>query len=616
LRRILIISKYEVKQYLRSHFNVGSIIGICLVSLLLLLSPNVERVELPSAQRLYRVGFYQDNEIISWLQQSFPFRMVRYNDVIEMVKALNSEEIDSGIIIQGNMVNVMGSGTSKSDGAINRIRDEFSIINSQYIRNVIREKPELKGILIPLEIRVIEKEVDYNKIINGSIDIKRRKFLEDNQKGIQDMLLKSGSSGDEKDAKISVEIVDFGEDAETERQKLIERGGESPLELRGIVGLRKEESLLIPAELRVDFPFMNLFRNMILLAPPIILSLMFSLSLIREKVDRSLNNLFSAPVSKFDIIVGKALPYFLLIAGINVFYGFYLSSGLDALKIAIVFLSISSVILSTSLFSVVVSRSYRELTFIGSFYIFIFLFMIILPNVFAGINALALISPISNITNIEYGTSVSWWELFLSLVPYHSLTLAFLAFTLFTFDAEVLFSDWRIKDIVEHYYMQLQNAVSSKAVYSFVSVALLVPFVFLVESIFSYLILPLGNLSAFISLFVFSLIEETAKIIPYLMSRREIKPTYYAILAGTSFFLTERIFNIYLISKIYSLFGGPYLVFIAKSLVLTWGVHVVTIAFLASGLNYLNTKTQKMGLFLLVVLLHMMYNLNIIYGII
>ncbi|MFH1722118.1 MAG: hypothetical protein ABH950_05900 [Candidatus Altiarchaeota archaeon] len=615
-KRLLVISKYEMKQYQKSHLNVGSILGICLVSLLLLVNPSVKNVELPSAQRLYRIGFYQEGDIVSWMRVSFPFRMIYFQEILGMVEALEERTVDGGLIIQGNIVNVMGSGTMKSDGALNRIEEEFKYINNEQIRKSVNEQPEMAGILLPLRVQVIEEEVDYEKIINGSLDIKRKRFLQEKQSDTIKSFLGKDVDIFNDQKSINVKVSGAGGDGSgtIDLSRFDESGSGS--DSFGASGIRQEESLVLPDELRVDFPFMNLFRNMMFLAPSIILSLMFSLSLIREKVDRSLNNLFSAPLGKLDIILGKALPYIVLMTLINVIYGLSISSGFEALKVTFIFMSVSIVILSTGLFSVVISRSYRELTFIGSFYIFIFLFMIVLPNVFAGINALALISPISHITSIENGASISWIELILSLFPYHILTVSFLAFTVFTFDADVLFSDWRIRDIVEHYHVMLSHALRNSAAYVFVSVALIVPFVFLIESIFSYLIIPLGRLSSVTSLLIFAAIEELAKITPFIILRKRlIKPLYYGILAGTSFFVTERIFNIYLISKIFSYFGGPYLYFIAKNLLATWGLHIVTVVFMAYGFTHLSGRVQKTGLFILIVLLHFVYNLNLVYQI-
>ncbi len=612
-RRVAVIAKYEVKQYLKSHFSAGSVIGICLVAVLLLLTPGVERVELPSAQKLYRVGFYQQTRVVGYMEQSFPFRMVRFPEIVAMVEALQERDVDSGLIIQDNVVNVLGSGTLKSDGAINRLQEEFTYINNQQIRETIRRQPELAGILLPLSIRVIEEEIDYDKIINGSLDVRRRRFLAEKQQDTIQSILEGGGEAEIEAEGIRLTATgsgkaDGGADAEADEVEGVDAAG--------VAGpsSQREVSISLPDELNVEFPFMNLFRNMMMLAPSVILSLMFSLSLIREKVDRSLNNLFSAPVSKFDIIAGKSLPYLALIGAINVVYGCWIADGLEAVKVMAIFLSVSAVILATGLFSVVVSRSYRELTFIGSFYIFIFLFMIVLPNVFAGINALALISPVSHITSIEAGASVSWLELLLSLLPYHTLTLSFVAFTLLTFDAEVLFSNWRVRDIVEHYYIMLGHLLSSTVSYVAVAVALLVPFVFLVESIFSYLILPLGRFSAIVSLLIFAGIEEVAKIIPFAAAhRRDINPAVYGVVAGTSFFVTERVFNSYFIAKIFSFFGGPYLYFIAKGLAATWAVHIITVGFLAVAVKHLASPAQKWLVFILVVLLHFIYNLNLVY---
>jgi hypothetical protein len=153
--------------------------------------------------------------------------------------------------------------------------------------------------------------------------------------------------------------------------------------------------------------------------------------------------------------------------------------------------------------------------------------------------------------------------------------------------------------------------LSSGLIYVFVSVALLVPFIFIVESILAYLVLPLGYLAPPASLILLAAVEELVKIIPF--HYRRMNPLVYGVVAGSSFFLMEKLFNLYLIVKVYTYLGGPY-VFFFKSMLPTLSVHMLTTVLFALILSRTSRRVW-FGLGLLVsVSIHFIYNYMLIAG--
>jgi hypothetical protein len=297
---------------------------------------------------------------------------------------------------------------------------------------------------------------------------------------------------------------------------------------------------------------------------------------------------------------------------LSLIYGLYIVIGLDALKVAFVFITISMTMVSFSLFSVLISRSYRELTFIGSFSTFAFFFFIILPNVFAGINVLSFISPLDTVTSIENGVAIPVSDLILSLLPYCCLTMFFLSFTGLCFNAEVMFSSMSFGSLLGLFYSTLTKILRSSIVYIFVSVSLLVPFIFIVESILAYLILPLGSAAPLLSLILLAAVEEVVKITPY--RYRKTNPLLYGIVAGASFFAVEKLFNLYLIVKVYSYLGGPYLVFFQR-LLPTLGLHMLSTTMFALALSLGNRRSWYVVGLLAAVMVHVVYNYLVLSGV-
>jgi len=224
---------------------------------------------------------------------------------------------------------------------------------------------------------------------------------------------------------------------------------------------------------------------------------------------------------------------------------------------------------------------------------------------------LSFISPLDTITGIENGASMSAYDLVLSLMPYGFLSLFFLTFTGLCFNAEVVFSSMDFGSLLRVFYFTLERLLENKVSYVFISVSLLVPFIFIVESIMAYLAMPLGSLAPFVSLILLAAIEEVVKITPYYY--RRMNPLLYGVIAGASFFLMEKFFNIYLIVKVYSYLGGPYLIFFSQ-LMPTLLVHMLSATVYAVIISrYQRIATFVIGLFASV-MIHVVYNYILLRG--
>jgi hypothetical protein len=244
-----------------------------------------------------------------------------------------------------------------------------------------------------------------------------------------------------------------------------------------------------------------------------------------------------------------------------------------------------------------------------------FLMFIVIPNIFSGINVLAFLSPLDTITSLQNGASVGAIDVFLSLLPYKFLCAFFLATTLVCFSPETFQNTPGILGMIRLFYGSLPGYVGGGIVYAMVSVSLLVPFIFIVQTVLAYLIMPLGYMAPVLTIFLLAALEELVKILPYHYNKR-LNPLAFGLISGASFFLTEKLFNIYLISKVYSFLPAPYTVFVIKGLISTFVLHVSATSVFAVILWLFATLLPKsksrmplwLGLFTVTVM-HYLYNM-------
>jgi len=593
LPRFLVISKYELKQYRASIADEAIILLVLLAGFMMLMTPEVEQSLLPSSHKIYRIG-YLEGSVIGEID-SYTLDFVPYQDKYEMMYASNIEKIDAFAIMGRDKMVFFGSGTKKSESALNQLNLQMKDFNMHLVAERALAEPHLSGILLPLRLDIVGEEIDYLAAMNGTVDMQRKQLL-GARRAEEVQEAQKLNEGPAPELVISTQASMESEDLP---------------EPAPIQAAETEESLSLPAELAVEFPFKTLYKNMTLLSPLIMLSILLSLSLSKERIDRNMENLFIAPLSRWEIVLGKSLPYMAVMAALSLAFGFQATMTAQALKVALVFAALSATMLSFSLFSVVISRSYRELTFIGSFALFAFFFFIVLPNVFSGVNVLAFISPLDTVTSIENGAMIPYTDIFLSLLPYLFMSMFFTTFAGICFNPELMFASRDFYALLNYFYEALSRMMGHRHLFVVAAVSLLVPFIFIIESILAYLVLPMGFFAPIISLILLATVEELTKIVPFHFQR--MNPLKYGLIAGASFFLCEKMFNLYLVYKVYSFLGGPYAYFLSR-MAPTLLVHMASTSVFAILVYYGKRRIwYVLGLFISVIM-HVIYNVAVLRG--
>lgn len=596
LPRFLVIGKYEVKQYLRGQADKTTFVMASVFVLLILAVPQNEGSNLPSAKGIYRVGLMKGSPLdnIGYYQ----LRYFYYPDKLELIYANSLDLIDAFALSEGSRVNIYGSGTKKADASLTRLHELVQQVNTFRAIDYLERDPSKDGVFFPIRVGVIEEEINYTQMMNVTM-AGPRGFPDINRRGRRGEILESPELP---------ELSGFNEDSSAGESGL-EEVVDFPSASGGVSYVRQDR----PGSLDVGMPFEDLYRNMSMLSPLIFLSILFALSIARERVENGIQNLFTAPLNRMEILLGKSSPYLGACLAYSFGVGFFLAREiLPALKIGFVYSVLSFVMLTFSLFAMLSSRSYRELTFIGSFALFTFFFFIILPNVFSGVNVLAYISPLDLVTSIQYGAMIGNMDVFLSLLPYMALGLFFLSFTLICFHSEIIVGNHSLKSLFRKFYSGLARETHNPVLYTVYAIVILVPFIFVVESILAYLIMPLGPLAPLLSVPFLAAIEEVVKILPFLY--RKMNPLVYAVASGTSFFIAEKVFNAYLISKVYQLLGGPYVMFVVKGALFTWLIHIITVLVFALIARFAQRRISLLLGLITATTIHLIYNIYVIYG--
>ncbi|MFC2163322.1 ABC transporter permease subunit, partial [Candidatus Altiarchaeota archaeon] len=455
------LAKYELKAYSGNVVDESILILVVLAGFLMLVMPEQGQAQLPSAYGMYRAGYLEGMDIMRIDSHYLTF--IPYADNLDLISSNSLGTIDAATTISRGKVVVFSSGTLKGNAAVTRLNEFMLELNDELIYSLVRGNQSLAGILLPLRLNISEEEIDYSQVINASMALKKRDAFDTGP-----MRRDDGVSGPREPETSEIELNVSEQEIDIDG---VSRASEP--------GPSNGSSDTLPGQMTVGVPFKNLYRNMMLLSPSILIAILLALSFSKERVNRNLENLFSAPLTRVDILLGKSLPYLALMLFFNLIYGSMLAGGVGGLKVAYIFSAISATMASFALFSVLISRSYRELTFVGSFGLFTFFFFIILPNVFSGINVLAFISPLDLVTSIEHGAVVPVTDVFLAILPYNCLTIFFLAFTGVCFDPEIVFSDLSIWGLFGRFYNNLAVRVGNKSLYAFLAVSLLVPFIFI-----------------------------------------------------------------------------------------------------------------------------------------
>ncbi|MDP2795883.1 MAG: ABC transporter permease [Methanoregula sp.] len=372
-----------------------------------------------------------------------------------------------------------------------------------------------------------------------------------------------------------------------------------------------------PSQLSPPLPFDSIILVFVFIFPLYFTSQFFMMSIMNERIERKGEVLLSTPVASSSIIIGKMLPCFIGMVAICTALTLYVRAPL------IIILPLIPVIiffLANALLIGMLSRSFKELSFISIFFSTVATSYLFFPSIFANVHVISLISPLTlivlsiqgapwTVTDYLYSTSLFW------------LTGAVLFYIgMKNFKEERLFSE---KPLLPRIREFLSGIMSRR--HPFLSVFLLtgfsIPFVFMVQLMSLTLFFNLPMPYSLVLLLIFAaMIEECAKGVGiYTLFAQE--PSFltwknlFAACAATAigFLVAEKLLLFITLAQITESIFGSILFLSSGMLWMPLLLHFVGVLIVACSLKFWGRKGLVAGL-VLATTVHCLYNLYFILG--
>ena len=384
----------------------------------------------------------------------------------------------------------------------------------------------------------------------------------------------------------------------------------------------EKQTVATPSNIEPPIPFASVIFAFIFMFPMYFVAQFYSASVMNERTNRSGEFLLVSPLTRREIVAGKTLPYLITTIGIMFVLAMYLKYTLgssssseivkNSLVIVAVMIPVVSLFLSFSLFSSILARSFKELTFVSVFFSTIVSGYLFFPAMFAHIHAIALISPMTLVVKILTGTEICLSEYLFSTVPFYCVSIATFGFATLIFREEDLFTQKTVKKkIIDCIELFLR-----KRSYLFLLTLIFIPFAYMFELMSIVLLFNIPLPYSIIAMICISaLIEEVLKSAGvYTLSLKGYtgkQAIILAILAGSGFFVGEKLMMLVTVASIAdSVFGT--VISMGSLLVYPLLLHIGCVAIVAIGLRY-----QRYSVCLLAATaVHVAYNFFLLRGVI
>ncbi|MFA5366812.1 MAG: ABC transporter permease subunit [Dehalococcoidia bacterium] len=315
-----------------------------------------------------------------------------------------------------------------------------------------------------------------------------------------------------------------------------------------------ENDIIIPSLTTPPIPLAQVIIAFLYIVPVFFVSIFFTSSFTEEKVSRKLIVLLSAPVTRIQIILGKMLPY--LAYSILIIIGATLVLGGNVLLGLAIFIPVMLFIFSIYLMVALTYRTFKDQTFFSMLAVSLMTVYLVGPAIFAGVNDLSYISPLTLAVDMYRGESFGASEYFLATTP---LLLVF-ALTMFVatrvFNEEYLMS-FRPLHVKAAEAISLAMGRTRMGLSTMMLSMFLVPLVLMVELA---VVLFVTNLSLpfmmGLILIISAIVEETAKSagVAILLHKRIISRKRdvlkLAALSALGFMLAEKLLLLIVMSVV------------------------------------------------------------------
>jgi len=306
-----------------------------------------------------------------------------------------------------------------------------------------------------------------------------------------------------------------------------------------------------PGDIQPPFPFESLVLAFLFIVPMNFVIQAYGSTMLSERLNRRGELLLVSPVSRFDIIAGKTLPYFLgamgVITAITLGLRFSgLTAGGGPIAILAV-LPLALLFLSATFCGAMFARSFKELTFVTVTVTVSLTSYAFVPAIFTDVTPIALISPLTIVVRDLQAQAVTLGDFAFSTTPPTLTALVLFGLGAGLYREEDMFTQRAIP-------LKMLDSLSGRISSSWSALklsALLLPFVFVAELAAVALLFALGEVSIPLVLVAVVVIEEIAKSLHLYAgfeSGRYDRGLRSAVvvgaLSGLGFFLAEKFVGI------------------------------------------------------------------------
>jgi len=622
LRKLLRIARWEVTK------NAGGIdrrtlaVGVAAVALLGLVAPLVAGGGGPGLDDgLYRVAVDEDSQYYDVVQADGTF-VVRDAD-----RGALGESVD--VVIDGDAITAADS--RKGRAAYRELRSSVRSYNDRQLR---RDANATAAFPVSVLLEYRERTGTGRGLVDQP-DGGDGTAADDTDTGSDDGDGTGADGGDAGsdggDSTGAGEGNGGSDDGETGSDGGDGSGAVDPGEagdLGGITGGLSGEGVSgSPSDISPPFPFQSLVLAFVFVIPLNFLIQAYGSTMLSERINRRGELLLVSPVSRYDIIAGKTLPYFLgamaLEAAIAVGVFYLLQGQVGGLVSVLAVAPLVLLFLGATFLGAMFARSFKELTFVTVTITVSLTSYAFVPAIFTDVDGIALISPLTLVVRDLQNEAISIGSFVFSTTPPLLAALVLFGLGAGLYREEDMFAQRSVPGRV----MDVLSGPITRRWHVGGMTAVLVPFVFIVQLLAIAVLFALGEIAIVLLFVVVAITEEIAKSLHIYAAyqRRRFEPSVRGALvlglaSGIGFFLAEKI------ALLAQLVGLPQEITAAESglaggvptsgpvlllfLLAPLTLHAVTAGISAVGAS--RGKSQYLTALVLAMAVHLVYNLAVV----
>jgi ABC-type Na+ efflux pump permease subunit len=596
-RDVLTISRWEIRRAFGTMGKNVLPIAVVLFVLLIAVTGFTAKSGLHIQDGIYRVG--TDDPAIAGILSGDS----RFSVELTSIGEIEAAQDNYDLIISNNTVHV--HDTDRGRSAANTLTRDYS----HYTTSVYNQESDLFAAYpLWIDVQNITSELDFTATQSGQqISVRTRPNQPPTPTGpvipVETPAPSIGITSEELRTNLQ---QSSSQNSQITRYTDIFSGSSNPL------GQYKT-----PDQLSPPLPFDSIILVFVFIFPLYFMSQFYMMSIMNERIGRRGEILLSTPVRSSAIIIGKALPYFIGMVAICAVLTVWLKASflilLPLVPVIIFFLAVALLI-------GMMSRSFKELSFISIFFSTVATSYLFFPSIFANIHVISLISPLTLIVLTLQGTVYTAMEYLYSTSLFWLTGCVLFYIGVVNFREERLFSQESLLSKVSSY---VSTALSSKHPYAslFLWNALLIPFVFMVQLLLLVLFFNLPMPASLVLLLAgAAFVEEIAKSIGIwsLMQQAPSRFTWrVAVFASAAtalgFLFGEKLLLFVTLSQITQSVFGSVLFTSLGALWMPLLLHFGCVLIIAASIKKGGKTGYVLGL-LAAVALHCVYNMYIILG--